>query len=72
MSVLDLKMRRELTRIAVGQGPQGIDFVNSHRQLYVSNSLSGTISIIDADAQTVLAKIRTGNGTRAFGRFILR
>ena len=72
MSVIDLKKRNELRRIEVGDYPEGIDFVSAHNQIYVANWFSNSISVIDAESLAVVAEIECGDGTRAFGQFVMQ
>ncbi|MEX2262330.1 MAG: hypothetical protein WD696_10280 [Bryobacteraceae bacterium] len=48
--------------IATGKRPQGAAFSLDSKTLFVTNSDSGTISIIDADKQEVTGTIATGKG----------
>ncbi len=50
----------EITTIPVGAGPQGIDGDESSGQIYVANNGDGTVSVIDADTDTVTKTINVG------------
>jgi len=40
------------------------------RRVFVANWFSNEVCVIDADSLQVTARIPTGDGSRAFGRFI--
>ncbi len=71
VSVLDVVDEREIARIPVGDYPEGIDMQVEARRVYVANWMSNDITVINADTLTVETSIATGDGSRAFGRFIL-
>ena len=69
--MLDLEEREEITRIAVGDYPEGLSFSARARRLYVANWFDNSLSVIDVDTASVIDTIATGDGSRAFGLFIL-
>ena len=71
VSVLDLVDQHEIARIPVGDYPEGIDMQVEARRVYVANWMSNDVTVINADSLEVERSIATGNGSRAFGRFIL-
>ena len=71
MSVVDLDDEREIERIVVGDYPEGIDIRVNARRVYVANWFSNSISVIDADSLEMVDEFAAGDGSRAFGDFIL-
>ena len=56
--MLDLVNMRQDRVIAVGAGPSGLA-INPHRnEVYVVNSAGGTVTVINAETNTVAATIR--------------
>ncbi len=45
-------------------GPDG-------KYVYTANWFDGTLSVIDVKKRAVIDTIKTGEGSRAFGRFII-
>ena len=68
----DLQRRREVTRIDVGDYPEGIDFAHKEDRIFVANWFSNSVSVIDAETLEVTREIVTGDGSRAFGHFIMQ
>jgi len=56
--------------VDMGQYPEGIDATHDKSRIVVADWLFDTVSVIDAASVTVVAEIETGDGPRAFGRFI--
>jgi YVTN family beta-propeller protein len=57
VTILDLAQRRLVAHVPVGSNPRGIALSADERTLYVNNTLSGTISVIDVPAARVAATI---------------
>lgn len=72
VSVFDLATLAPLATIDVGEYPEGIDTVRDSGPVLVANWFSNTVSLIDPDKLEVVGEIATGDGPRAFGRFILQ
>jgi YVTN family beta-propeller protein len=70
VSVIDLKMKKEIKKIKVGGNPEGIDIDERDNILVTSNWRSDSISIIDLAKQEYLYEIKTGKQSRSFGQFI--
>jgi len=56
--------------VDMGQYPEGIDATHDKSRIVVADWLSDTVSVIDAARLKVVAEIETGDGPRAFGRFM--
>ena len=70
ISVIDLKIKKEIRKIKVGGNPEGIDIDERDNLLVTSNWRSDSISIIDLAKQEYLYEIKTGKQSRSFGQFI--
>ena len=70
--MLDLADQHEITRVTVGEYPAGIDMQVEARKIYVANWFSNDLTVINADTLQVESTIATGDGSRAFGLFILQ
>lgn len=57
VSVIDLEKRSAVAHIAVAKNPRGIAVSPDEQRLYVNNVLSGTVSVIDAATDTVIATV---------------
>jgi len=55
----------------VGEKPEGISTAGNDRHVYVANWMDGTVSVIDAEKLQVINTIITGEGSRAFGQFVM-
>jgi len=53
-----------IANITVGKGPTGIAYNPSNGYIYVANSFSGTVSVIDGATNKVIANITVGVGPR--------
>ena len=62
-SVLDAVTGRRLTRFAVGSRPRFVVFTRDGARAYVSAENGGTVSYVDARADTVAGAVVVGNGT---------
>ncbi|MFH1341657.1 MAG: YncE family protein, partial [Pseudomonadota bacterium] len=54
----------------VGEYPEGIDASADGSRIVVANWFSNSVSVIDTMTLKVIAEIETGDGPRAFGRFL--
>ena len=70
MSVFDLKTLQPVTRIDVGEYPEGIETSADGSKIYVANWFSNQIWTVDAGKLAVTAKMPVGDGPRAFGTFL--
>src|SRR5689334_8453609 len=57
VSVIDLLTFHEVKEIAVGQGPTGVVANPQKNEVYVVNTDSGSLSVIDAERNVVVATI---------------
>jgi len=55
----------------VGEYPEGINTSTDGMGIVVANWFSNSLSIIDAQTLEVTEELKTGDGPRAFGLFIL-
>ncbi len=72
VSVIDLATLAPITTIDVGEYPEGIDITRDSETVVVANWFSNTINLIDAKTLKVTHEIGTGDGPRAFGKFIMQ
>jgi YVTN family beta-propeller protein len=54
----------------VGRLPAGVDVTPDGRQLYVANTGSNSVSIIDIATNAIVDTVAVGDSPAAFGRFI--
>ena len=59
-----------VTRISVGDYPEGIETSANGKSVYVVNWFSNEVWAIDAGTLKVTAKMPAGDGPRAFGTFL--
>ena len=59
-----------MTVISVGEYPEGIDTTADGKFVVVANWASNTVSLIDTEKLEVTGEITTGDGPRAFGKFL--
>ncbi len=71
VSVIDLDALTVTKTLTVGEYPEGIDATSDRNHVVLANWFDNTITIIDANKQTVIEDIETCDGPRAFGAFIL-
>ncbi|TNJ47418.1 YncE family protein [Phaeobacter sp. B1627] len=71
VSVLNLNTLETITKIDVGEYPEGLDVTPDGASVLVANWFDNTVSRIDVSALKVVAQWETGDGPRAFGAFIL-
>lgn len=57
LSVVNLAARRLTARIAVGDNPRGVVLSLDGRNAYVSNTLAGTVTVVDALRYTVVTSV---------------
>ena len=50
LTIIDLKSKKALAHVEVGSFPTGIDISESGGEIYIHNSLDGTISVMDTDS----------------------
>ena len=66
-----------LRTLVAAADPVGVAIDERHRLVFITSTKSHQLSSIDIDSQTVVnhveagSSITTGDGSRAFGRFIL-
>lgn len=72
VSVFDLTDLTPRATIPVGEYPEGIDATPDGSKVVVANWFSNAVSVIDTKTLTVTTEIATGDGPRAFGRFVVR
>jgi YVTN family beta-propeller protein len=70
VSVFDLSTLKPIKRISVGDYPEGIETSADGSSIYVVNWFSNEVWAIDARTLAVTAKMRVGDGPRAFGTFL--
>lgn len=70
VTVFDLATLAPITRIEVGEYPEGIDVTHDGKSIVVANWFSNSLAVIDVEQMTVVRRIEVGDGPRAFGRFI--
>ena len=59
LTIIDLKSKKALAHVEVGSFPNGIDISESGREIYIHNSLDGTISVVDTEAFIVSSVIES-------------
>jgi YVTN family beta-propeller protein len=59
LTVVDLATRKRIAHIEVGDNPRGVVLSPDGTTTYVNNTLSGTVSVIDAGAYAVTSVIKT-------------
>jgi len=72
VSVIDTQTYVVVDTIDVEEYPEGIHTHPDDRHVYVANWFSNSVSVIDAESNDSIAVIATGDGTRAYGNFIMR
>ena len=72
VTVFDVASLQPLTRITVGDYPEGIAATADGRRIIVANWESNILSVIDVATLKVTGEIKVGNGPRAFGSFLRR
>lgn len=58
LSVIDLNTGFARAHLGVGDNPRGLAISPDEKRLYVANTLAGTISVVDAEADRVLETIK--------------
>jgi YVTN family beta-propeller protein len=69
--VIDIASRKVVNTIAVGEYPEGINYDAASDRIFVANWFDDTVSVIDASNNQLIASVKTGSKSRAFGQFIL-
>lgn len=70
VSVFDLASLAPVGQVKVGEYPEGIAASRDGKIVYVANWFANELWSISADTLQVVAKVKTGDGPRAFGAFI--
>ncbi len=70
ISVFDASTFATVAVIPVGGYPEGIDTTADGHRIVVANWDANTLSVIDARTLKVIGEVETGDGPRAFGRFL--
>jgi len=70
VTVYSLESLSPLNEIDVGEYPEGIEATPDGSLVVSTNWFSNTVSLINPATQTVVGEIETGDGPRAFGRFL--
>jgi len=68
--VFDTGTNTFIANLAIGNSPEGVSVTPDGSRVYVANSFSGSVSVIDAATNTVGGTITTGGAPFAFGNFI--
>ena len=72
MSIVDLKRGITLAQLAVADYVEGIDYDDELDRYYVASWFDNMLIVIDGKTEQIIARIPCEDGTRAFGKFILR
>jgi YVTN family beta-propeller protein len=72
VSVIDLNTGKTVKTVTVGEFPEGIEYDKATHQIVVANWGSDTVSLIDAQTNTVTHTIASPKLCRSFGQFILQ
>lgn len=72
VAVFDLATLQPITRVAVGDYPDGIEASFDRKSIYVVNWESNTVSRIDTASLKVTATMDVGDSPRSFGTFLRR
>ena len=70
VSVFNVSDHTPVGTIDVGEYPEGIDAAKDQGHILVANWFSNTLMVIDATTLGIVDEIATGDGPRAFGKFI--
>lgn len=70
VTVFSLTTHEVLATLDVGEYPEGVEASADETRVYVANWFSNTLSVIDTETLEVTGEIATGDGPRAFGRFL--
>ena len=71
VSVINLNDYAVSKTIEAGEHPESIDAHPSENYVDVADCFDGTISVIDTERLELIESIKTGEGSRAFGRFVM-
>ena len=69
--MIDTATRKVIATVDVGSFPEGINYDPATQNIYVANWFDGSVSVIDASSNKLVANIDTGTESRSFGRFIV-
>lgn len=72
LSVIALDRLAVTRTLDVGEYPEGVGVGGPDGPVVVANWFSNTVTLIDPSSLAVLGEIPTGDGPRAFGRFVVR
>ena len=72
LSIIDLKINKEIKTINTGETPENLDIHQKLNMLVVTNWGSDSISVYDLKNLTLIKEIKTGAQSRSFGDFILQ
>ena len=72
LSIIDLKIGKEIKKINTGETPENLDIHQKLNLLIVTNWGSDSISIYDLKNLKLIKEIKTGAQSRSFGNFILQ
>ena len=72
LSVIDLKIDKEIKQIKTGETPENLDIHQKLNLLVVTNWGSDSISVYSLKNLTLIKEIKTGAQSRSFGDFILQ
>lgn len=71
ISVIDLATLTLIAELSVGEYPEGIDATPDGDRIVFANWFDNTVTVIDAKTLSVIHDVRTCDGPRAFGVFVL-
>lgn len=71
LSVIDLATLAPITALDTGEYPEGVDATADGTRIVVANWFDNTVTIFDAETFSVIEEIKTCDGPRAFGTFLL-
>ncbi len=70
LTIFDPISYKVLDTIDTGEYPEGIDVSHNGERIYVANWFSNALWVFDAKTNDLIAEIETGDGPRAFGKFV--
>jgi YVTN family beta-propeller protein len=71
VSIIDIATQNTLATIEVGMTPEGISYDATSKLVLVASWGENKVSVIDARTNKLKNHIKTGDKSRAFGKFIL-
>lgn len=72
ITVFDRNTYKVLEKLGSSEYPEGVNPSLNGDRIIVANWFSNTLSVFDAKTHELIAEIETGDGPRAFGKFIAR